>query len=275
MTQPPNQPPQGAFGAPQDPQNGGFGPPPQFGASAERGGPRSAQPPQSPPAQPGYGPPAQPPNPAPYPPPNPYAQPGPYGRQPQYGPYPPQFPGGGAPGAGGSGKSKRGALIAVALVVAAVAIGAGAYFETRGDDDGHTPAAHHSGGPTATATPSGRGSSQSGGAGSDLEIPDIGNSPATGANAPKPTGTGFDGIWITSGGKAIAANFGGVALIDGATECSGTSDEQGTKYRLTLTCEDGSTGYASGTATVSGDTLTVAWDSGDTDTFDRYEDIDS
>ncbi|MGW4819297.1 outer membrane protein assembly factor BamB family protein [Streptomyces sp. NPDC004227] len=119
MSQPPSQPPQGGFGAPQDqpqqpqdqpPQSGGFGPPqtppaqggfgaPQdppaqggFGAPQDpRQAPPPAQPPQTPPPppvgppQPGYGYPQQP---------GPYAQPGPYGAPAAPGPYgQPQQPG--------------------------------------------------------------------------------------------------------------------------------------------------------------------------------------
>ncbi|MFI2642893.1 PQQ-binding-like beta-propeller repeat protein [Streptomyces sp. NPDC018610] len=125
MTQPPNQPPQGGFGAPEPqdrppqppapPQGGGFGAPqtPQ-GAPAPQGAPdpRQATPPspaqppqgapQTPPAppagppqpQPGYGYPQQP---AQAPAPGPYAQPGPYGA-PQPGPYGAPAPGAPAPG---------------------------------------------------------------------------------------------------------------------------------------------------------------------------------
>ncbi|MFF4140679.1 PQQ-binding-like beta-propeller repeat protein [Streptomyces sp. NPDC001698] len=121
MSQPPSQPPQGGFGAPQDqpqqpqdqpPQSGGFGPPQTppaqggFGAPQDppaQGGfgapqdprqatpPPPAQPPQTPPPppagppQPGYGYPQQP---------GPYAQPGPYGAPAAPGPYgQPQQPG--------------------------------------------------------------------------------------------------------------------------------------------------------------------------------------
>ncbi|MFF4792811.1 PQQ-binding-like beta-propeller repeat protein [Streptomyces sp. NPDC001276] len=121
MSQPPSQPPQGGFGAPQDqpqqpqdqpPQPGGFGPPQTppaqggFGAPQDppaQGGfgapqdprqatpPPPAQPPQTPtpppagPPQPGYGYPQQP---------GPYAQPGPYGAPAAPGPYgQPQQPG--------------------------------------------------------------------------------------------------------------------------------------------------------------------------------------
>jgi outer membrane protein assembly factor BamB len=103
MTQPPNQPPQGGFGPPPDqpsqdqPPQGGFGPP-QDPPGATPVPP--AQPPQAPPPpqgapqtppQPGYGYPQQP-GPS-----GPYAQPGPYGQQPgpytQPGPYGQQQPG--------------------------------------------------------------------------------------------------------------------------------------------------------------------------------------
>ncbi|MFB0618499.1 PQQ-binding-like beta-propeller repeat protein [Streptomyces sp. AGS-58] len=57
MTQPPDQPPQGGFGAPQDqpPQPGGFGPP---RTPPSQGGPDA---PEAPPAQGGFGPPEAPP----------------------------------------------------------------------------------------------------------------------------------------------------------------------------------------------------------------------
>ncbi|MFF5548604.1 outer membrane protein assembly factor BamB family protein [Streptomyces olivaceoviridis] len=112
MTQPPNQPPQGGFGPPQDqppgdrppqdrpPQAGGFGPAPQTPPAQGGFGPA----PQTPPAQGGFGapqPPSGPPQQPPQPPPG-YGypqqpqQPGPYGSAP--GPYgypqqPPQQPG--------------------------------------------------------------------------------------------------------------------------------------------------------------------------------------
>ncbi|ALO94334.1 hypothetical protein SHL15_3205 [Streptomyces hygroscopicus subsp. limoneus] len=112
MTQPPNQPPQGGFGPPQDqppgdrppqdrpPQAGGFGPAPQTPPAQGGFGPA----PQTPPAQGGFGapqlpsgPPQQPPQPPPgYGYPQQPRQPGPYGSAP--GPYgypqqPPQQPG--------------------------------------------------------------------------------------------------------------------------------------------------------------------------------------
>ncbi|MFF5472892.1 PQQ-binding-like beta-propeller repeat protein [Streptomyces achromogenes] len=97
MNQPPDQPPQGGFGAPQDqpPQPGGFGAPQPPPAQGGFGAP---PPPQAPPVQGGFGAP-QPPAAAPQPPAAPpqpqpgygYPQPGPYGGTP--GPY-----GGGTPG---------------------------------------------------------------------------------------------------------------------------------------------------------------------------------
>ncbi|MEW2163953.1 PQQ-binding-like beta-propeller repeat protein [Streptomyces sp. NPDC007084] len=112
MSQPPSQPPQGGFGAPQDqPPTGGSGTPQdpraQGGFGAPQNPPHNPPPsgppgtPPSAPPQPGTPPPPHgtPPPPAPgygYPQqPGPYAQPGPYGQQPQQpGPYgQPQPPG--------------------------------------------------------------------------------------------------------------------------------------------------------------------------------------
>ncbi|MEV7678202.1 PQQ-binding-like beta-propeller repeat protein [Streptomyces sp. NPDC088341] len=170
MSQPPGQqPPQGGFGAPQDPEQGVPRPP--------------AQPPQPPPSpQPGYGYPQGPgpynPGPGPYgqqpgpynSPPGPYGQqpgpynspPGPYGQQPgPYGGYPPQqFPGapvpppgvggvggagdgGGAGGAAGGGGGKNFFRstpgIVTAAAVALLLIGGGAWFALgSGDGDGDT-----------------------------------------------------------------------------------------------------------------------------------------
>ncbi|MEU2248540.1 PQQ-binding-like beta-propeller repeat protein [Streptomyces sp. NPDC019224] len=162
MTQPPGQqPPQGGFGAPQEPPHG-VPQPPQ--------GPPPAAPPQAPAAppatQPGYGYPQQPgpygqPQPGPYnqqpgpygqPQPGPYnQQPGPYG-QPQPGPYnqqpqagygfPPQQhpgapvpPGPGGPG-GGSPFKRKPVMIIGAAVAALLVVGGGVWFATSGDDGG-------------------------------------------------------------------------------------------------------------------------------------------
>lgn len=149
--QPPNEPPQGGFGAPQSPPpGGGFGaPPPAPGA------PPPAQPPGPPPG-PGYGYPQAPgtPPPAPgMPPPGPpggygYPAPGqqlPYG-YPQY-PRQPMQPMG-APGGGGGKKVNSQLVIIVAAVVAvALIVGGGVWFAaSSGDEDPKSEAESSSGG---------------------------------------------------------------------------------------------------------------------------------
>jgi hypothetical protein len=170
MTQPPDQqPPQGGFGAPQDPQQQAPQPPaqpPQM-PPAPQGPPQTPPPaappaapegygyPQTPPgqpAQPGYGYPQQAPGqpgpyaqqPGPYTQPGPYAQqPGPYAQQPQgpYGGYPtqPQYPGVPTPPTGGSGggsffKGKPGIIVAAAAA-ALLVIGGGTYLAVSGDGE--------------------------------------------------------------------------------------------------------------------------------------------
>ncbi|MEU5339950.1 PQQ-binding-like beta-propeller repeat protein [Streptomyces sp. NPDC020766] len=173
MTQPPNQPPQGGFGPPQDqppqgpPPQGGFGPPqsPQ-GATP----PPPAQPPGTPPPppqgappQPGYGYPQQPgpyTQPGPYgqpQQPGPYTQPGPYGQPQQPGPYgqpgygypqQPQFPGApGTPPGGGSRnpfKGKPAVIIGAALAAALVIGGTVWAVSGSGDDTKKKPVADKS-----------------------------------------------------------------------------------------------------------------------------------
>lgn len=169
MTQPPNQPPQGGFGAPQDqPPQGGFGPPQDpHGATP----PPPAQPPGTPPPppqgapgtppQPGYGYPQQPgpyAQPGPYgQQPGPYTQPGPYGQpqqpgqygQPGYGyPQQPQFPGApGTPPGGGSRnpfKGKPAVIIGAALAAALVIGGTVWAVSGSGDDSKKDPVADKS-----------------------------------------------------------------------------------------------------------------------------------
>ncbi|PRH77924.1 hypothetical protein C6N75_17675 [Streptomyces solincola] len=165
MSQPPSQqPPQGGFGAPQDPQD-----PPQQPAGQPAQPPQAPPPPQQPPAppaqpphapggygapqpggygapQPGYGYPQTPPGqPGPY-----SGQPGPYGGQPNpYGgqpggpyagaPYPagqPPYPGAPQPGGGGKGPFKgRPAVIVAAAVAALLVVGGGVYFAAAPNDD--------------------------------------------------------------------------------------------------------------------------------------------
>lgn len=146
---PPNQPPQGGFGAPQDPS---YGYPQQQPVPPP---PPPGPPPQSPPqGAGGYGYPGQSvhaePTQAAMP--SPYQQQygqqqygqqqygqQPYG-QPQYGqqgygyPPQPQYPGGPGQG-GGSGRSKqRLAVIVSAVVAVALIVGGGIWFATSGDD---------------------------------------------------------------------------------------------------------------------------------------------
>ncbi|MFE7388106.1 PQQ-binding-like beta-propeller repeat protein [Streptomyces sp. NPDC057582] len=162
MTQPPSQqPPQGGFGAPQEPPQGSPQPPaqsPQMPAAPPA--PPTPQPgygyPQAPGQEPGYGYPQQP---GPYSQPGPYAQqPGPYGQQP--GPYgqPPQpgygypqqqYPGapvpGGPAGPGGSSAFKgKPAVIIGAAVAALLVIGGGVFLATSGGDGDKKPVAHGS-----------------------------------------------------------------------------------------------------------------------------------
>ncbi|MFG2603863.1 PQQ-binding-like beta-propeller repeat protein [Streptomyces sp. NPDC048514] len=200
MTQPPNQPPQGGFGAPQDqpPQGGGFGPPqtPPAQGGAPATPPPPAQPPAGPPQpQPGYGYPQQPgpygapaapgaPGPYGYPQqpqqPGPYGypqqQPGPYGAAPQpgYG-YAPQQPYPGAPGTapgaplGGKPASKtKPALIIGAAVAALLVIGGTVYAVTGGGDGGgKKPVAQQSDDGKQSASASASPTASGGNAGGD------------------------------------------------------------------------------------------------------------
>ncbi|MEU7407866.1 PQQ-binding-like beta-propeller repeat protein [Streptomyces sp. NPDC042638] len=190
MTQPPNQPPHGGFGAPQDqpPQPAGFGapqsppaaPPAQGGFGAPQTPPAQGafgapQPPAGPPQQPqpGYGYPQQPQPGYGYPQqPGPYAgtagpygqpqQPGPYGApQPGYGyPQQPPYPGmpgtaPGGPAGGGPASRKRTALIIGGAVAALLVVG-GTVFAVTGGDGGGTkkPVARHSDDPTQSVSAS-------------------------------------------------------------------------------------------------------------------------
>jgi PQQ-like domain len=194
MTQPPNQPPQGGFGAPQDqpPQGGGFGAPPP-----------PAGPPQP---QPGYGYPQQP---GPYGAPAPYGypqQPGPYGAAPQPGfghPQQPPYPGAPAPAPGG----KKTALIIGAAAAALLVIGGTVYAVTSGGDDGgKKPVAQQSDDSKHSSSSSGSPSPSSGG--DDPEDLNAGRKAGEAKvlwykPAPDAPGGGADapGMWVT--GKAV------------------------------------------------------------------------
>ncbi|MEU5101969.1 hypothetical protein AB0H07_06715 [Streptomyces sp. NPDC021354] len=163
---PPNQPPQGGFGAPQNPSYGypqqppGTPPAPGYGYPQAPGQPPQA--PQAPPPPPPGPPQTPPPSAMPQAPPqgaggygypqpqSVHAQPTqvgmpapqfPSGQQPQYG-YPPQapYPGGmpGAPGGqGGGNQSKQRMMIIISAVVAvALIVVGGIFFATKGDGGG-------------------------------------------------------------------------------------------------------------------------------------------
>ncbi|MEU9450593.1 PQQ-binding-like beta-propeller repeat protein [Streptomyces sp. NPDC048277] len=230
MAQPPDQPPHGGFGAPQDqsPPGGGFGAPQQPPAQGGFGAPPPLppQPPHAPPVppqqpQPGYGYPQQP---GPYAQPGPYGAPvgapGPYGPQPGYG-YPPQQPYPGGPGmppssGGGSDGPFKGkpALVVAAAVAGLLVVGGTVYAVTGGGGGGDKPVAQHSGDPKAsgTDTPVDPGDG-SGAGGADPENLNEGrksgeakvlwyksapDAPANGADAP--------GMWIT-GKTAVKAAY--------------------------------------------------------------------
>ncbi|MFI9614901.1 PQQ-binding-like beta-propeller repeat protein [Streptomyces sp. NPDC052023] len=236
MTQPPNQPPGGGFGAPQDqPPGGGFGAPQDprqsggFGAPqppAQGTPPPPAQPPQGPPQppqpphappQPGYGYPQQP---GPYGTPGPYGQPqqpGPYGPQPGYGYPQPQYPGApGTPPGAGSRNPFRGkpALAVGAAVAALLLIGGTVYVVTSGDGDDKKPVAEQSDDPKPSASdaPVNPGDG-SGDGGADPDDLNEGRKPGEAKvlwykEAPDAPGSGADapGMWIT-GKTAVKAAY--------------------------------------------------------------------
>ena len=147
--QPPQEPPQGGFGAPQDPRSGSAEGPSGYG-----------YPPKQPAGQPGYGYP-QPPGQTPQTPPPPGSVPGygypggpqpgygypgqqPYGQQ-QWGMYPQgPYPGGGIPPQ--SGRSKQRMMIVISAVVAAVLVIAGGVWYANSGDGGKDDVAGTSGG---------------------------------------------------------------------------------------------------------------------------------
>ncbi|MER6130838.1 PQQ-binding-like beta-propeller repeat protein [Streptomyces sp. NPDC001815] len=244
MTQPPKEPPQGGFGAPQDqPPQGGFGPPqdPPAATPAPPAQPPAAPPgaPQTPPG-PGYGYPqqpgpyGQPQQPGPYAPqgpygqqPGPYTQPGPYGQPQQPGPYgqqpgygyptQPQFPGGpGTPPGGGSRspfKGKPAVIIGAALAAVLVIGGTVWAVSGSGDDDKKKPVADKS----QDAKPSGSDAPVNPGDGDgdgNAGTEDLNEGRQAGESkvlwykeAPDAPGSGADapGMWITDKVAAKAA----------------------------------------------------------------------
>ncbi|MEU2771333.1 PQQ-binding-like beta-propeller repeat protein [Streptomyces sp. NPDC007162] len=234
MTQPPNQPPQGGFGPPQgQPPAGGFGapqqPPAQGGFGAPQGTPPGAPgtpPPPAQPPQPGYGYPQQPgthagqpgpygQQPGPYgQPAGPYAAPGPYGYpQPPTAPQsgyghpqqPPQYPG------GGPFKGKP-ALVVAAVVAGLLVVGGTVYAVTGGGNGGKKPVAHPSQAPGTSAEPVDPGDG-SGNGGADPENLNEGRKSGEAKvlwykSAPDAPANGADapGMWIT-GKTAVKAAY--------------------------------------------------------------------
>ncbi|WP_328829770.1 PQQ-binding-like beta-propeller repeat protein [Streptomyces sp. NBC_00252] len=221
MTQPPEQPPSGGYGAPPNqppqPPSGGFGAPvpPQPGY----GYPQQQQPgpygyPQQPQQQPGpYG--------QPQPQPGPYGQPqqpGPYGQQPGYGYPPPQFTPPPPPGGGSRNPFKgRPALVIAAAVAGLLVVGGTVWAATSGGGDDKKPVAQKSDSPT----PSGDSASDdpvnpgdgSGDGGSDSEDLNAGRKSGEAKvlwykEAPDAPGSGADapGMWIT-GRTAVKAAY--------------------------------------------------------------------
>ncbi|MFI6401404.1 PQQ-binding-like beta-propeller repeat protein [Streptomyces sp. NPDC050548] len=217
MTQPPEQPPSGGYGAPPNqppqPPSGGFGAPvqptPGYGYP-QQPGPYNSGP---------YGNPQQP---------GPYAQPqqpGPYGQPPQqagpnggYGyppPPPPQF----APPQPPSGRGPfkgRPALLIAAAVAGLLVVGGTVWAVTGGGDD-KKPVAEKSGSPTASGTSSADDPANpgdgSGDGGKDPENLNEGRKSGEAKvlwykEAPDAPGSGADapGMWIT-GRTAVKAAY--------------------------------------------------------------------
>ncbi|WP_200308610.1 outer membrane protein assembly factor BamB family protein [Streptomyces adelaidensis] len=236
MTQPPDQPPHGGYGTPQNPP-----PPAQPQPPQQPYGYPQTPPPQGPPIPaPGYGYPQQPPaqqgpyaQPGPYtqPPqqPGPYAQPGPYNPASQAGygypqsqypgaPTPPPGGGNGGVGGGAGGGSKspfkgRPAMIIGAAVAALLVIGGAVFAVTSlGDDGEKKPTAKESASPTGDDKPSpsptqpvnqGDGS---GDGGDDIDVSDFNADRKAGEakvlwykSAPDAPGSGASalGLWVT------------------------------------------------------------------------------
>ena len=216
MTQPPEQPPSGGYGAPpnQSPQppSGGFGAPvpptPGYGY------------PQQPPQQPGpYGYPQQPPQqPGPYGQPQ---QPGPYGQQPPYGGYgyPPPAPQFTPPPPGGGSRNPfkgRPALVIAAAVAGLLVVGGTVWAVTSGGDD-KKPVAEKSDSPqpsgSSTADDPANPGDGSGDGAKDPENLNEGRKSGEAKvlwykEAPDAPGSGADapGMWIT-GKTAVKAAY--------------------------------------------------------------------
>ncbi|CAL9495161.1 hypothetical protein SUDANB106_03345 [Streptomyces sp. enrichment culture] len=85
---------------------------------------------------------------------------------------------------------------------------------------------------------------------------------------------GVNGTWSAEGGgKAMVLSVSGdQAALLGETTCTGTADTDADPVTFALKCTDGSTDRTKGTVkSLKGESLTVAWESGTTDTFTKVE----
>lgn len=273
------QPPQDGFNGPQYP---GRQPPP---------------PPQQPPQQPphGYGypggqpppPPQQAPQHAPQQPQSgqPYGYPGPgtgpYGQP----PVPPPPPGYGYPPRppGGPAGSKRNLAILIGVsVVALLLVVGGVWLMVGNDDDGGGGDAKEPAAPSASPSPSSSPTDPSTGLPTDEPT---GAPTDFGRDTPAPHSKedGFKGQWQDDENKTLtigeelksgkAAGKNSVSYIDpgGDGFCMGLGQEQsaGSVFRVALKCGSGDDEkYISGNSRQDGDSLTITWDKGGSDTLD-------
>lgn len=263
------QPPQDGFGPPQYPgQQPQQPPPPQqppappqqqpgYGYPSAQQQPQAQQPPQQPTSDHQYG--------------QPYGQTSPYGQQ-QYGyGYPPPPP----PGPSGS----NGKLVAIigAAVLAVLLIAGGVYFVVSGDDDGGNVAKPKSS-ESATSEPSDAPTDEYTEEPTDEPTDDYGDE----TPGPHSKEDGFKGQWQSDDSKTLTI---GEELESGKGKgknsvtylgtsdglCFGLGQEQigGKVFRIALKCGTGEDAkYIAGTSKQDGDSLTITWDKGGSDTLD-------
>lgn len=211
--QPPNEPPQGGFGAPQTPPAGGFGAPqtPPAGPPQQPGYGY----PQAPPQQPGYGYPSGPPA----------GQGPPPGQPPQQGygygyPTAPMQPQYASPQQGGNGGKKfstQTQIIVAAVVAVALIVGGGIFLVSGGDDKKGDTSQSDSGGTTGGD----KGGEDQGIGGGGKEKAPANTKATVGFQLPQPKVTDvtkLDGSWLTD--KAYVKT--GVYEIVGYDKAKGT-----------------------------------------------------
>ncbi|WP_328888633.1 outer membrane protein assembly factor BamB family protein [Streptomyces sp. NBC_00316] len=211
--QPPNEPPQGGFGAPQTPPAGGFGAPqtPPAGPPQQPGYGY----PQAPPQQPGYGYPSGPPA----------GQGLPPGQPPQQGygygyPTAPMQPQYASPQQGGNGGKKfstQTQIIVAAVVAVALIVGGGIFLVSGGDDKKGDTSQSDSGGTTGGD----KGGEDQGIGGGGKEKAPANTKATVGFQLPQPKVTDvtkLDGSWLTD--KAYVKT--GVYEIVGYDKAKGT-----------------------------------------------------